>query len=265
MPAVRNVLVVGAGAAGTATAILLAERRRLRRPRSTSSPTSARSAPASPCRATRCGCCASWASGTQVREHGLRLRHPRSARARPGRHADRRARRRHAPAAPTCRPRWACTGPTLARILRRPGHRPSGAKVRFGATCTDARPGRRRRRRRPSPTAPPAATTSSSAPTASGRGPAARSASTLETRSTGMGIWRVFAPRPASRSPAPTCIYGGPCYIAGYCPTGEDTLYAYLVEDAQDRSGLTPSESLEVMRELVARPTTGRGTTSATG
>ena len=34
-------------------------------------------------------------------------------------------------------------------------------------------------------------------------------------------------------------IYGGPCYIAGYCPTGEDSLYAYLVEDAQDRSELT--------------------------
>jgi 2-polyprenyl-6-methoxyphenol hydroxylase-like FAD-dependent oxidoreductase len=45
-------------------------------------------------------------------------------------------------------------------------------------------------------------------------------------------------------------IYGGPCYIAGYCPTGEDTLYAYLVEDLQDRSHLTQEESLEVMREL---------------
>jgi 2-polyprenyl-6-methoxyphenol hydroxylase-like FAD-dependent oxidoreductase len=45
-------------------------------------------------------------------------------------------------------------------------------------------------------------------------------------------------------------IYGGPCYIAGYCPTGEDTLYAYLVEDAQDRSALTPDESLAVMRGL---------------
>ena len=31
-------------------------------------------------------------------------------------------------------------------------------------------------------------------------------------------------------------FYGGPCYIAGYCPTGEDSLYAYIVEDAQDRS-----------------------------
>jgi 2-polyprenyl-6-methoxyphenol hydroxylase-like FAD-dependent oxidoreductase len=46
--------------------------------------------------------------------------------------------------------------------------------------------------------------------------------------------------------------YGGPCYIAGYCPTGANSLYAYLVEDARDRSDLSPEESLEVMRELSA-------------
>ena len=44
-----------------------------------------------------------------------------------------------------------------------------------------------------------------------------------------MGIWRVFAPRPASVTRT-DLVYGGPCYIAGYCPTGEDSLYAYLVE-----------------------------------
>jgi 2-polyprenyl-6-methoxyphenol hydroxylase-like FAD-dependent oxidoreductase len=74
---------------------------------------------------------------------------------------------------------------------------------------------------------------------------------TLETRSTGMGIWRVFVPRPASVTRT-DLVYGGPCYIAGYCPTGEDTMYAYLVEEAQDRSGLSPEESLAVMRELSA-------------
>jgi 2-polyprenyl-6-methoxyphenol hydroxylase-like FAD-dependent oxidoreductase len=47
--------------------------------------------------------------------------------------------------------------------------------------------------------------------------------------------------------------YGGPAYIAGYCPTSEDTLYAYLVEDARDRSGQTPAERLAAMRELAAR------------
>ena len=71
----------------------------------------------------------------------------------------------------------------------------------------------------------------------------------LETRSTGMGIWRVFAPRPASVTRT-DLFYGGPCYIAGYCPTGEDTLYAYLVEDIQDRFGLSPEEMLQIMRGL---------------
>jgi len=73
----------------------------------------------------------------------------------------------------------------------------------------------------------------------------------LETQSTGMGIWRVFAPRPASVTRT-DLYYGGPCHIAGYCPTGEDSLYAYLVEDSQDRSQLSPQESLDVMRGLAA-------------
>jgi 2-polyprenyl-6-methoxyphenol hydroxylase-like FAD-dependent oxidoreductase len=64
-----------------------------------------------------------------------------------------------------------------------------------------------------------------------------------------MGIGRVFAPRPESVTRT-DLVYGGPCYIAGYCPTSDNSLYAYLVEDLQDRSGLTPEESLEVMRGL---------------
>ena len=56
----------------------------------------------------------------------------------------------------------------------------------------------------------------------------------VDTKPTGMGIWRVFAPRPASVTRT-DLYYGGPSYIAGYCPTGEDTLYAYIVEKAQDR------------------------------
>jgi 2-polyprenyl-6-methoxyphenol hydroxylase-like FAD-dependent oxidoreductase len=51
----------------------------------------------------------------------------------------------------------------------------------------------------------------------------------LEPQPVGMGIWRTFTRRPASVTRT-DLIYGGPCYIAGYCPTGEDTLYAYLVE-----------------------------------
>ncbi|MEJ3746517.1 FAD-dependent oxidoreductase [Actinomycetes bacterium KLBMP 9797] len=71
----------------------------------------------------------------------------------------------------------------------------------------------------------------------------------LETQSVGMGIWRAFVPRPASVTRT-DLYYGGPCYIAGYCPTGPDSLYAYLVEEAQDRSTLDPHEALATMRGL---------------
>jgi 2-polyprenyl-6-methoxyphenol hydroxylase-like FAD-dependent oxidoreductase len=71
----------------------------------------------------------------------------------------------------------------------------------------------------------------------------------LETRSVGMGIWRAFGPRPASVTRT-DLYYGGPAYIAGYCPTGENSLYAYIVEDAQDRSTLTPEQQLATMKEL---------------
>jgi 2-polyprenyl-6-methoxyphenol hydroxylase-like FAD-dependent oxidoreductase len=64
-----------------------------------------------------------------------------------------------------------------------------------------------------------------------------------------MGIWRCFTTRPPTVTRT-DLYYGGPCYIAGYCPTGEDSLYAYLVEDAQDRSTLDADESLAVMRGL---------------
>jgi 2-polyprenyl-6-methoxyphenol hydroxylase-like FAD-dependent oxidoreductase len=70
-------------------------------------------------------------------------------------------------------------------------------------------------------------------------------------RSTGMGIWRALTTRPASVTRT-DLIYGGPCYIAGYCPTGQDALYAYLVEDAQDRSGLSAAHALAVMRQHAA-------------
>ncbi|GAA2656749.1 FAD-dependent oxidoreductase [Paractinoplanes durhamensis] len=71
----------------------------------------------------------------------------------------------------------------------------------------------------------------------------------LETANVGMGIWRAFTDRPAGVTRT-DLYYGGPSYIAGYCPTGADTLYAYVVEAAQDRSTLTPEQSLAVMRDL---------------
>jgi len=74
---------------------------------------------------------------------------------------------------------------------------------------------------------------------------------TLETRATGMGIWRVFGPRPAGVTRT-DLYYGGPSFIAGYCPTGDNSLYAYIVEAAQDRSMLSPQERLETLKELAA-------------
>jgi len=74
---------------------------------------------------------------------------------------------------------------------------------------------------------------------------------TEEPRRTGMGIFRAFGPRPVSVTRT-DLYYGGPAYIAGYCPTGADTLYAYLVEDAQDRSALSPEQRLDAMCALAA-------------
>ena len=71
----------------------------------------------------------------------------------------------------------------------------------------------------------------------------------VEPERTGMGIWRAFVPRPKDVTQT-DLYYGGPIYIAGYCPTSEDMMYAYLVEPAQDRHLLSPEEGVEVMRGL---------------
>lgn len=65
---------------------------------------------------------------------------------------------------------------------------------------------------------------------------------------TGMGIWRAFVPRPTEVTHT-DLYYGGPMYIAGYCPTSEDMMYAYLVEDKQDRTDVTPEQAIEIMRD----------------
>lgn len=64
---------------------------------------------------------------------------------------------------------------------------------------------------------------------------------------TGMSIWRIHARRPFGLQRTDLC-YDGACYIAGYCPTGEDTLYAYLVEDTRQRTQLPRAEQLEIVR-----------------
>ncbi|MER6535015.1 FAD-dependent oxidoreductase [Streptomyces sp900105755] len=66
---------------------------------------------------------------------------------------------------------------------------------------------------------------------------------------TGMGIWRIAAPRPASVTRT-DLAYGGPAYIAGYCPTSENTIYAYVVEACRDRASIDPAAYADEMRRL---------------
>ncbi|MBD3943560.1 FAD-dependent monooxygenase [Microbacterium sp. NEAU-LLC] len=63
---------------------------------------------------------------------------------------------------------------------------------------------------------------------------------------TGMGIWRTFVSRPAEVERS-ELYYGGPVYIAGYTPTGDDSMYAFLVEKAQDRFGVSDEEATQIM------------------
>jgi len=65
---------------------------------------------------------------------------------------------------------------------------------------------------------------------------------------TGMGIWRSFVSRPADVQRS-ELYYGGPVYIAGYTPTGQDTMYAFLVEKAQDRFAVADDEAVRIMLE----------------
>ncbi|MDX2933708.1 FAD-dependent oxidoreductase [Streptomyces ipomoeae] len=66
---------------------------------------------------------------------------------------------------------------------------------------------------------------------------------------TGMGIWRIAAPRPESVTRS-DLAYGGPAYIAGYTPTSEDTLYAFVVEGCRDRASVDPADHADEMRRL---------------
>ena len=73
----------------------------------------------------------------------------------------------------------------------------------------------------------------------------------LDTAPVGLGVWRIFASRPAEVTRA-ELYYGGRCSTAGYTPTGEHSLYAYLYEPVQDRRSLSPAEQLTVVRDLAS-------------
>ncbi|MFD9489945.1 FAD-dependent oxidoreductase [Streptomyces sp. NPDC060005] len=88
---------------------------------------------------------------------------------------------------------------------------------------------------------------------ADGMGSATRAAIgiTDKPEPTGMAIWRIAAPRPADVTRT-DLAYGGPAYIAGYCPTGEDTLYAYVVEANRDRAAIPAESYAQEMRRLAS-------------
>ncbi|MGV9935505.1 FAD-dependent oxidoreductase [Streptomyces olivaceoviridis] len=88
---------------------------------------------------------------------------------------------------------------------------------------------------------------------ADGLGSSTRAAIGIDARPepTGMAIWRVAAPRPAGVVRT-DLAYGGPAYIAGYCPTSDTTLYAYVVEGNRDRASIPPATYADEMRRLAS-------------
>ncbi|POX50907.1 FAD-dependent oxidoreductase [Streptomyces sp. Ru72] len=66
---------------------------------------------------------------------------------------------------------------------------------------------------------------------------------------TGMAIWRVAAPRPEGVERS-DLAYGGPAYIAGYTPTSEKTIYAFVVEGCRERTSIDPATYADEMRRL---------------
>jgi len=85
---------------------------------------------------------------------------------------------------------------------------------------------------------------------ADGLNSAVRAQMGIETKPepNGMGIWRAFVSRPPEVART-ELYYGGPVYIAGYTPTVEDTMYAFLVEKAQDRFGVSDEDATRIMLE----------------
>ena len=73
----------------------------------------------------------------------------------------------------------------------------------------------------------------------------------LDTVPVGLGVWRIFASRPAEVTRA-ELYYGGRCSSAGYTPTSRHSLYAYLYEPVQDRWSLSPAEQLTIVRDLAS-------------
>jgi len=247
MPAISSVLVIGAGTAGTATAILLAERGvsvdLVEAKPDVSALGSGITLQGNALRVLR-----DLGVWEQVRAEGygydtLGLRAPDPAGTLLVELED------HRTGGPDLPATMGMYRPTLARILLERA-RAAGAKVRFGATATEL-------------SQDETGVDVAFADGSHGRYDVVVGADgvrswtrravgiDVEPEPVGMGIWRAFTRRPAEVTRT-DLVYGGPSYIAGYCPTSEESLYAYIVEPAQDRSGLSAEAGLAVMRELAA-------------
>lgn len=79
---------------------------------------------------------------------------------------------------------------------------------------------------------------------------AVRAAIGIETtpQPTGMGIWRAFVSRPTEVD-CTELYYGGPAYIAGYTPTGDNSMYAFLVFDAEQHFDMSAPDGARYMIE----------------
>ena len=255
MPAVSHVLVTGAGLAGTATATGLAAAgvavdlidvkpeitaigsgitmqgnglRELRR-LGVSTPSSTRATPST-----------AWDCAPPTRPARCSPRYP-----------------THGPAAPTCLPRSACHGPhwrgSWPTVRWRPapgcGSAPRSARCcRTAAAWTCC-----------SPMARPDGTTVVG-PTDQVRDPADDRRDRRAQADRHGHLPSVRAPARQRHQDRP--VLRRPGVIAGYCPTGENSLYAYVVEDAQDRSALAPAGRRAAMRNL-SEACTAPGTRSA--
>jgi len=72
-----------------------------------------------------------------------------------------------------------------------------------------------------------------------------------EPRPLPLGVWRVSVRRPPSVQRT-EIVNGGAAYFAGYAPTSQDWMYAWLVDDYTDRRQLNPAARLDIVRGLAA-------------
>ncbi len=250
MPAVANVLVVGAGAAGTAAAILLA-RGGVSVDLVDIKPDISALGSGITLQGNALRVLRELGVWDQVPEHGLRRSTP-SACAHPTPHGtliveldDVRTGGPDLPATVGMyRPDAGHDPGRAGHRGRRQGpvrHHLHRASTRTTAASTS-----------PSPTARPAATTWSSAPTASAPGPAAPARHRPGDQSTGMGIWRVFAPRPDSVHPHRPLSTAAPATSPATARPARTPCTPTSSSRPRTAAASTPDEQLAVMRELVA-------------